>query len=318
MSKLLFVGECMLELRRDKSGQLHSNYAGDTYNSAVYAKRLCPFFDVAYLSAIGQDLFSQQLLETMDAEGIETGLISRDNTRNLGIYSIVTDDSGERSFAYWRDNSAATKMLKQFDENSINEGEISLVFFSGITLAILDEQDRIKLLNLLQSLKSKGEDKGKYKGAIIVFDPNYRARLWRDKNEAKYWLEQAYALADIALPGLEDHQTLYQHQNAEEVHQFLNQFGVNEQVIKCGTQGTDIFNTQSRLCHQVFEPAAIQEDTTGAGDSFAGAYLSSRLNGDSVADAVKHASKFAAIVVQHPGAVISPTLSRPFVQTARA
>ncbi|MEI8649237.1 hypothetical protein P4S73_17340 [Paraglaciecola sp. Hal342] len=44
MSKLLFVGECMLELRRDENGKVHTSFAGDTYNSAVYAKRVCPSF----------------------------------------------------------------------------------------------------------------------------------------------------------------------------------------------------------------------------------------------------------------------------------
>lgn len=305
MSKLLFVGECMLELRRDENGKVHTSFAGDTYNSAVYAKRVCPSFEVAYLSAIGRDVFSQQLLETMANEGIESHLIRRDHERNLGIYSITTDDSGERSFAYWRENSAATNMLKQFEESAIDDDNYALIFFSGITLAILDEQDRHKLLSILQRSKDRG--------TTIAFDPNYRARLWADKTEARYWLERAYALTDIALPGLEDHETLYQHAQAKDVHHFLNQFAVQEQVIKCGARGIDICDINGMICHQAFEPAAIQKDTTGAGDAFAGVYLSSRLNGYSSEDAVEHASKFAAVVVQHPGAIIQLRLSEHFV-----
>ncbi|ABG39364.1 2-keto-3-deoxygluconate kinase [Paraglaciecola sp. T6c] len=301
MNKLLFVGECMLELRRDENGQVHTSYAGDTYNSAVYAKRTCPESEVAYLSAVGDDVFSQQLLSNMATEGIDSHLVGCNHERNLGIYSITTDNSGERSFAYWRENSAAKNMLKQCKESLIDDENFALIFFSGITLAILDQQDRQKLLSILHRAKSRG--------VTIAFDPNYRARLWADKTEAKYWLEQAYALADIALPGLEDHDALFQHTDAQQVHDFLNQFGVQEQVIKCGVQGTYVYDLTGIQYHQPFKPAAIQRDTTGAGDSFAGAYLVTRCDGLNIEQATMRASELARTVVQFSGAIVASELT---------
>lgn len=52
------IGECMMELRADSQGGLLKSFAGDTYNTAIYAKRFSPELTLQYLTAIGKGKFS--------------------------------------------------------------------------------------------------------------------------------------------------------------------------------------------------------------------------------------------------------------------
>ncbi|MCU4677037.1 sugar kinase [Catenovulum sp. 2E275] len=298
MSSLLALGEGMVELKQDSTGQLIHKYAGDTLNTAIYAKRWMPEVDVYYFSAVGQDMFSRQMLDYLKSEQLNTQAMLTTDQANIGIYAIQTDDAGERSFTYWRKDSAATQMIKLLSAKGGAEAlpDVGFVFFSGISLAILAEDDKAALLDLLAKLRQKG--------AKIAFDPNYRARMWQNQEHAKNWIVKAYQASDIVLPGLDEHQDLFGHQTVDDVKNFMQAQGVTEFVIKAGKDGVYGFN-QTQDCHVPFNPAPTQVDTTAAGDSFAGTYMSSRVAGQSMLDAIKNADSVAREVVQHPGAIMN-------------
>src|SRR5690606_1240949 len=77
----------------------------------------------------------------------------------------------------------------------------SLVYFSGITLAILEAPARETLLAAVAAAGSAG--------SLIAFDPNYRPRLWPDRQEAQAAISRALDVADIALPTFPDEQALH-------------------------------------------------------------------------------------------------------------
>mgnify|MGYP000324236125 CR=1 FL=1 len=181
MSKIVIFGECMVELVNRGADTLSKGYAGDTYNTAVYLKRCAHDISVSYLTAIGADFLSDELLFKMGEEEINTDQVYRSNDRNLGLYMVRTDKHGERTFAYWRANSAATQTMNLFN-GSLNNADV--FYFSGISLAILDDAQRLKLFDLVDSVRAAG---GK-----VVFDPNYRPRLWKDQQEAQTWIDKAY------------------------------------------------------------------------------------------------------------------------------
>lgn len=297
----LAIGECMLELIPNTDETLTKSYAGDTYNALVYAKRLFPSIDARLFSAVGQDEMSRSMIGRLQSEGINTACIQRSAEQTIGIYSISVDAEGERSFSYWRKDSAATKMMRLRSESqllALCDGA-DLVFFSGISLGILNEIDKAKLLQLLAKLRKQG--------ATIAFDPNYRPKMFKHKDDAKEWFRKAYQVSDIALPGLDEHQDLFAHHDASQVNQYCRALGVSEVVVKAGVAGCFAYTEQDNY-HLAFSPAPKQIDTTAAGDSFAGVYLSSRLNGASIENAVKNAANVAKIVVQHRGAIIPSKL----------
>ena len=292
MSRIVIFGECMVELVNRGPDTLSKGYAGDTYNTAVYLKRCARDISVSYLTAIGADFLSDELLFKMGDEEINTDQVYRSEDRNLGLYMVRTDKHGERTFAYWRANSAATQTL------NLMRGDLSnadVFYFSGISLAILDEVQRLKLFDLIDGFRAKG---GK-----VVFDPNYRPRLWPGPEHAQLWTNKAYSHADIAFPGGDDHLALYGHTDVDAIHQHVADLGVKEIIVKNGAVGVHIYEKDSH-CIVPVERVETVVDTTAAGDAFNGGYLSARLSGKDMTDSASFGAKVAATVISYPGAIV--------------
>ncbi|WP_438862497.1 sugar kinase [Neptunicella sp.] len=307
MHKTVIIGECMVELSLVAAQQYQQTFAGDSYNTAVYLKRCYPEQAVCYWSAIGNDALSDQLVDAMQQEHIDTRLTFRREDKTLGLYMINTDDQGERSFAYWRSDSAA----RQAVQSLLAKGGAALLadydslFLSGISLAILSDQDKQALLDIISQLRQNG--------CQIIFDPNYRPQLWASVEQARLWTDKAYALADLAFPGCDDHRVLYGHDNVTDVHSHVQALGVDEIVIKNGAQGVQIFEDGQHSIVPVQQVAKVV-DTTSAGDAFNGGYLAARFAGHSAQNAASFAARIAAYVIGHKGAIVAAQTMKPFLE----
>lgn len=296
----------MFELSSVKDGLLKQSIGGDVYNTAVYLKRVFPSVDAGLFTCVGHDSISDSMLAQFNAEGLNNSLINQSDNLIPGAYLINTDDEGERTFVYWRDNSAARQVMKNMTHaQAKNLEDVDMFFFSGISLAILPEEDLSAFFELVTKLKSAG--------CKIVFDPNYRARLWQTPAKAKQAFEQSFELSDLLLPGVDDFKQLYQLETGQQIQAFLASYSIDEVVIKDGPQmvtcikGSQTYNIEITPVNHVV-------DTTSAGDSFNGVYLGARLSGMTIEESVKLAAQAAAIVIQYSGAIVpkqSFTLSRP-------
>jgi 2-dehydro-3-deoxygluconokinase len=293
---LLVIGECMMELS-DSGTAYQRGFAGDVYNTAVYAKRCHPETDVQILTAVGHDPVSLQMKAQWDREQIGHEWVMTAERAHPGIYLITTDDAGERSFTYWRRDSAATELMSLMSGATRQAiSQFDTVYFSGITLAILSDEDKAAFISMIAELKAQG--------STIAFDPNYRPVLWRDASHAAHWITQAYQTANIALPGLEDHDHLYGHQSGDDVRAFLQDFRIDEVILKAADAGVFGYQPQQEPIHLDIQPEPSPVDTTGAGDSFAGTYLAERLAGVPMIEAIRAADRVASEVVQHRGAIV--------------
>lgn len=93
MSRIACIGECMIELREEADGRLSRGYGGDTLNTAVYLARLGGRVD--YVTALGDDPWSDEMIAGWQSEGIRTNLVLRLPECLPGLYVIQTDASGE-------------------------------------------------------------------------------------------------------------------------------------------------------------------------------------------------------------------------------
>ena len=154
---IAFIGECMVEIREGVNDQA---FAGDTLNTAVYLARLLPANQhlIHYITALGVDPLSVSMIQYFLEEGIECGKIRRFSDKIPGSYRIEVDANGERSFQYWRNQSAARYLLSgdAYDKELESLADIDYLYLSGISLAILLSHDRQKLMDGLRRAKERG------------------------------------------------------------------------------------------------------------------------------------------------------------------
>jgi 2-dehydro-3-deoxygluconokinase len=295
------LGECMIELRERSPGLLAQGYAGDTYNTAVYLRRLdrAGVLDVHYATGVGGDAFADDMLAAWRSEGIADDLVRRIPARSTGLYAIRTDASGERHFSYWREASAARAY---FDAPQTpleaRADTIDLLVLSGITLAVMHDALHARLLPLLDRIRAHG--------GRVAFDGNHRARLWPDAAAARAAYDAALVRTDIALLTLEDLLAL-DPAPPDDRSALAAAFALpcEEVVIKRGAQATLVRRRGDRTYAQApVEPVVRPVDTTAAGDSFDAGYLVQRLAGAEPLAAAAYGNRVARIVVGHPGAIV--------------
>lgn len=299
-TKIAVIGECMIELSI-KQDSTTRNFGGDTLNTSVYLSRLLKDkpFSIHYVTGLGTDPFSQEMLDSWQKEHVQTDLVQRMSDKMPGLYSIVTDKHGERSFYYWRNDAAAKFWLKTADTNKITQqiAQFDYVYLSGISIAILDAESILKLLDLLKQVKANG---GK-----VIFDNNFRPRLWSSVDLARSVYADILSYTDIAFLTLDDEDLLWGKLPYEQVIERTKNFGVTEIVIKRGSDSCIIESAEGRFdvpANKIAKDNIV--DTTAAGDSFSAGYLGARLSGKSPSQSAAQGHLVAGTVIQYRGAII--------------
>ncbi|HTD73677.1 MAG TPA: sugar kinase [Steroidobacteraceae bacterium] len=303
MTRIVCIGECMVELRAVGADTFARSYAGDAYNTAVYLKRSLPDAQVQFLTATGDDAMSQAMRQRWRIHQIDDALAFPVPGGSAGLYLIETAASGERSFQYWRKDSAAKRWLAQLQERgeSVLWGA-DMVYYSGITLAILNPGERAAALELLARARPHI--------GRIAFDPNVRLRLWESPQVAAQIILAAISACDIALPSTEDLAWLLGTAEPERQVNQLLEIGTSEVALTLGADGCSIAARELRV-QLSGQRVAGAIDTSGAGDAFNGVYLANRLKGNSPDQAAESALRVASRVVTHAGAIVPNSVSHP-------
>lgn len=294
--KIAFIGECMIELR-NLEGLYQPAYGGDTLNSAIYLARLRKECDVSYITGLGSDEFSRLMLQGWAEERINTEHVVILNDKQPGLYTITNLPSGEREFRYWRNDSAARYWLRFIDPTAFTDTlkTFDLIYLSGISLAILPDDCREVLFNMLNQCQ--------HAGVTIAFDNNYRPALWPSVEAARSAYRQMLTCTDWAFLTLDDETALYGDRDIEAVIKETLAQGVKEVIIKHGSEDC-IVGTENHRYTQAPDKVAKVIDTTAAGDSFSAGYLSQRLYSDDIDAAIRAGHTLAGTVIQHKGAII--------------
>ena len=298
----LAIGEVMAEIRQGTDDAFSVGFAGDTFNTAVYcARELSEKPSVGYYTRVGTDPLSQQFISVAESESLDASHIAADEEKQIGIYAVATDESGERSFSYWRDDSAARTMFSNH-EALRNLPDARIVYLSGITLAIISASARRRLMDHLKSVSRPGS-------VLVAFDSNYRPQLWEDKATAQTTIEEMWNIADIALPSIDDEMDLFDDATEEAVIRRFSMKAWHACAIKRGANGP-VSPTLPIDELPEFAAASHVTDTTSAGDSFNGGYLAALLQGKSEPECMLAGHRLASIVVGHSGAIIPAEVTR--------
>jgi 2-dehydro-3-deoxygluconokinase len=296
MKRVTSIGECMVELSGREGATWKQGFAGDTLNMLWYLRALSGPDAVAdYITAFGDDPFSREQVAFLKQNGIGIARSPIIRGKVPGLYAISLDAHGERSFTYWRQNAAARLLADDPDALAASLAGSGLIYFSGITLAILGDAGRTNLLAVVEQARNAD--------TAVAFDPNYRPRLWKDRREAQYAISDGYRAASIVLPTFDDEKALFGDATPGDTVARIRHHGPGEIVVKSG--GSDALVAIDMHLQSVPPPEQIVPlDTTGAGDSFNGAYLAARLAGKAPKEAALFAHRVAGMVIRHHGALM--------------
>ena len=304
--RILCFGEAMVELSSVdlKKKITRIGFAGDTLNTAIYLKRvLAEGAQVDYLTVLGQDLFSDHLKKYIESELVGTHLIRRIDSRNVGLYAINIDSSGEREFAYWRDWSAA-RLLFNCEQDFLNLNGYDLIYFSGISLAILPEKIREKLFCFFEN---------NVRSFQVAFDSNYRPNLWKNRKLAQLNINRAFKCCDIALPSLDDQKRLLNLVTEAEVVGWFNKNKINQTILKRGAIGPRLIGKIDENCNFISQSKVV--DSTAAGDSFNAGFLAAYFSGKSASESARHGHELAKVVISHAGAICPEAVVRRVIDS---
>ncbi|UXN34171.1 sugar kinase [Avibacterium paragallinarum] len=300
MKKIAIIGECMIELNGEPFGNMWQTYGGDTLNTATYLARVSnpQDIDVHYITAMGADKLSQQMIQHWQQDHINTDNVLIDPHRQAGLYLIQLDKFGERTFLYWRSESAARYLLQHPDYAQVQQqlSEMDMIYLSGISLAILPDADRYALIAQLKQLASQG--------VRIAFDSNYRPKLWESVEKTQEIYTALLPFIDLALVTFDDEQALWGDSETAQSVQRLKDFGVKNIVLKQGKDGALFCDAQGNEQHIATTPVANVVDTTSAGDAFNAGFLNGYLREKSPQQCCQQGNQVAGIVIQHKGAII--------------
>lgn len=292
MPDLLCMGEPMLELnqmRPDAEGKVLylQGHGGDTSNAAIAAARSGAH--VGYVTAIGTDAPGDSFMALWAREGVDTATVRRDPAAPTGLY-LVTHDEGGHHFTFYRRGSAASRYAPaDVPEAAIRAARILHV--SGISQAI-SESACDAVFHAMAAAKSAG--------VKVSYDTNLRLSLWPAARAAAV-IHAGIAGADLAFPSFDDARSLTGLEEPDAIADLYLRLGCPVVLLKLGAKGVLVATPGRR---ERIAPRRVKAvDATGAGDSFAGAFLARSLEGADPFAAAEYANAAAALAVTGYGAV---------------
>jgi len=295
-TRVVSVGEVMVELARGADGRFAMGCGGDTFNTAIYLARAGA--DVAFATALGDDPWSDGLLALAAAENVARDLVLRVPGRLPGLYLVDNDASGARRLYQWGDAAPARDLFDLNAWSRIAEGLIDarMIYFSGITLSLYSNVGLGRFIAVLEMARKAG--------VKVAFDGNFRPRGWKgDVGRARSVFIETLKRVDVALPAFDDEAILWGDPSPESTVDRMQAFGIAEVVVKNGP-GSALVAAGEKREHVPVPEVVEPVDAMAAGDGFNAGYLAARLAGTAPIEAAMAAHRLAGQVIRHRGAIM--------------
>lgn len=307
MTDITAVGEILIDLTQSgltEQGipRFDANPGGAPANLAVAASRLGA--RTAFVGRVGRDSYGDFLRRTLEENRVDVTGLSVDPTQHTTLAIVSLDEKGERSFSFYRDPSADVN-LRFEDVPAELLGNTRILHFGSVSLTA--EPSRSATLRAARTAKEKG--------ALVSYDPNYRASLWPDEDTAIERMLQPLELADILKVSDEELPLLTGTEELESGSAALAAKGARLVLVTLGADG--VFYRFGALTGRVPGIRVKVGDTNGAGDTFFGAALSQlvkcesldALTAEELERILRFANRAAAITTSRHGAIPAmPTL----------
>ena len=307
MTDITAIGEVLIDLTQ--SGltdqgipRFDANPGGAPANLAVAAARLGA--KTAFVGRVGSDSFGSYLIRCLSENGVDVSGLSVDPREHTTLAVVALDKTGERTFSFYRDPSADVNLAwADVPEGLLQRTKV--LHFGSVSLTA--EPSRTATLQAAKTAREAG--------ALVSYDPNYRASLWPDEQTAIRRMLEPLPLVDILKVSDEELPLLTGISDPDRGSARLAEKGIRLVLVTLGAHGA-FYRFDGKIGHVPGVPCRVG-DTNGSGDTFFGAALSRLVKLPSL-DAltipeleriVAFANKAASITTSRHGAIPAmPTL----------
>ena len=291
--RITALGEPLLELQPAEDGDVRVAFGGDVANSVVCLARILGpgAASVSLVTALGDSSYSAWLRERLRRESLH--VLEPAIGGEPGIYGLPLDPGSPGGFSYWRAQSAARAFLQSADSGRFEEllGEPEVLLVTGITLALCSRASFEHLCRWAD----------RHRDCRIVFDCNFRRRLWDGEAQARDRIGTFERLSSLIATGAEDEKALWGATGMAQIIERVSRLPA-EYLIRGGPDGCWVGSGED-CRHIATEPVREVADTAGAGDAHLAGYLGARISGLDRAQAAAYANKAAALIVAQRGSV---------------
>lgn len=256
-------------------------------------------YKTSFIGKVGKDMHGEFLKNTLEKEGIDTSSLVMDENYFTTLAFVEIDKSGERKFSFARKPGADTQLtVGELDKKLLSDCKI---FHFG-SLSLTDYPSSEATIQAFQMAKAEG--------AIISYDPNYRASLWENQKSAVETMKSVIPYVDVMKVSDEESLLLTQANDFETAADVLLAMGPKLVAVTLGESGVLVATRYKKSIVAGFKAEVV--DTTGAGDSFWGGFLSKFLSYNSnvenlaweqVEECARFGNAVASLCVQRRGGI---------------
>lgn len=311
MIDIVAIGELLIDFTyhgRSENGTrlFEQNPGGAPANMLCAASNLG--LSTAFIGKVGKDMHGDYLRRVLEEKGVATGgLISAEDVFTTLAF-VELSETGERKFSFARKPGADTCLSECEVKYELAEG--CRIFHFG-SLSLTNEPSRSATIEAVKAAKKAG--------AIISYDPNYRAPLWKSESEAAEVMQSVLHFADIVKISDEEVGLIAGESSFEAAAESLFQKGISCAVVTLGSSGAYTASKDASVLVPILDPYVPVVDTTGAGDAFWGGFLyklivselrPNELGKAQLRDFTEFANAVASLCIQKRGGIPSmPTIS---------
>lgn len=252
---IICAGEILADMiGKNENG--HIDYecfvGGAPFNVACCLKKLSA--KCGFCGNVGNDVIGDMLVRISEEQGFDYLSINKSEDKNTTLAFVSVDDEGERSFSFYRKNTADAFFSIEKAEEIVNNANI--IHIGSLMLSCNMGQYFAKRLVKL------AHEKGKY----ISFDVNYRDDIFNSQKEAVDIYKEYINDADIIKFSL------------DEICMFSDKDDINEALLNMAGEKKIVFLTlgsggsMAAYKGEIYTAENIKAerivDTNGAGDAF--------------------------------------------------
>lgn len=259
---------------------------GDAANEAMVLARLG--HSPALVSVVGNDVPGDFVRQTLSRSGVDISALAVRKGLDTSINVVLVRPDGERSFITSHNSSlrqlSLPDILPALDSPALASAKVACLASLFVSPKLTLEDTAA----LFDALKTRG---------LTLCADTTRPKQGETLREAG----EALSRLDYFFPNLEEAKALTGLNEPDAMADAFLDCGMKHVALKLGGKGCLLASRDER--HHIPAVPGVQcVDTTGAGDTFAGAFIASILEGRSFADCGRYANAAASLCVETVGA----------------